>query len=124
MFSATLSVPAQVLSSTLALITVLRYAFQTAVGPALTNFIATQRDIHYAHLTWQLGFNLLSGMPSGQTVTQAQAANASIHKLMSQGFGLGMNDAAGLLLLIVVLGTALAVLLLLMGRPAPADRAA
>jgi MFS family permease len=133
MLVAALSAPRQLTRRTLALITLLRYAMQTSVGPFVGYFIGTKTAIHYAHLAEQVTVGSSSGMflqestqslmVHGYTQGQAHALAVQniIQELTLQGRVLGMNDAAGLLLLVVVLGAAMAVLILLMGRPDPAN---
>lgn len=111
---AALTAPVQVVGRALAFLTLLRFTLQASAGPVLTHFIETRRTIHFAHLAEQRGFNLLASTHSGQAGVQGQAVKTSIQVLMNHGLVLGMNDAAALLLLILVLGAALAVLILLM----------
>jgi hypothetical protein len=138
MFLASLSVPPVLTGRTLALITLLRYAVQVGVGPPVTHLIATRTSIHYADLATEAGANgsgldLLVGaltrryMAQGLAATQAhvQAVQTIIQELTRQGQVLAINDVAALLLLAIVLGAAVAGLILLgpARRPAPAAAA-
>jgi MFS family permease len=126
MLVAALSVPGELVRRALALITLLRYAFQAGSGQFLTYLIGVWGKSHDAHLLWQQGFNQLFGAPSPlfETSMQAQAASGSSTELLRKGLVLGINDAARLLVLITVLGAALSLVLLLLERAPRADRGA
>jgi len=108
------------------------------VGPSVTHFIGTRTTIHYANLAAEAGadhsgFDLLVGaltrryVAQGLAVTQAraQAVQTIIQDLRRQGRVLGINDVAGVLRLVIVLGAAVASLILLVParRPAAAPAA-
>jgi hypothetical protein len=125
---AIVSVPALLSRRTVALIFVLRYALQYGIGQALVHFIQTQSTVHSAHLAWQQGFNQLFGEPPagnlfgeppagnllfGTALVQPLPAAASARALLEQALVLGIQDAARLVQLMIVLGAALSVFLLL-----------
>lgn len=113
MLYASLTVPEANLESTLALVTLLRESLQGAAGTALAHFNDTQQVIHYAHLVWQQASNLIGA-------SSTQATNTSTQLLMNYALVLGMNDVARVVMMIVVLGSVVAVMILLMGQRASA----
>jgi hypothetical protein len=139
LFLAALSMPAALVGRALALVTLLRYALQYAVGPALTHAIGTRATIHYADLATEVGaapggFDALLGAltrrfaAQGLPATQAHALTVRtiIEDLLRQGQVLGTNDIVGLVLLFTVPGAAAAgaiLLALARRRPSPPEPA-
>jgi EmrB/QacA subfamily drug resistance transporter len=126
MLLAGLSLPAPLLGRTIALVSLIRIALQYAVGPALTHAIGTQASIHYSNLAAQVdtassSFQALVSQltqqftQAGMALSQAHTAamQTIIELLMRHGQVLGINDIAAQVLVMTVLGAAIAGAILL-----------
>jgi predicted MFS family arabinose efflux permease len=105
MLFAALTVPAIALESTLAFATLVRESLQGVSGPTLGHLAHNQSIIHSAHLSWQQSMDKL--LNSSSEMTSTAASQSALERL---AVVLGMNDAAGVVVLMLLFGTLAVVL--------------
>jgi len=111
------AVPGEALGRAVALVAVLPYVMMAAAGQVLMYAAGVRQTAHYGNLLWEQGVSTYIGAAGTlpQASTGAQGATSSTTAMLNSALVLGINDVAAAMVLIIVVGAAVALLLLRIG---------
>jgi hypothetical protein len=119
---AVLSVPRTLTARALALMAFLPYVLFAASGPVLTYAATVRQTVHYGNLLWEKGWTVAVGVAANLSAATTDGTSKNVEGLLTRSLMLGINDAAVVLVLLIVLGAAASAVLVRAGTPASARR--
>jgi len=118
-----LSVPKSLTARALALMTFLPYVLLAASGPLVTYAATVRQTVHSVNLLWEKGWNAAVGAAAGASSAQTDVTSQQLQALQTRGLMLGINDAAVVVVLVIILGAAVSTVLVCVGRRTSTRRA-